>query len=160
MTAVSIASLALTLPLAAVLAAVAVLSAAVGLRARSDTLTRDGRLGVRTPASLASDEAFTVANRVAAPICLGSAAIAGVVAVLVLVLPLSIVAALIAFAVALAACLALLLTAGVLGDRAARHVPIPARRPASAGAGCGGCGCGGGGCAKLTRESRPVTDSA
>jgi hypothetical protein len=83
-----------------------------------------------------------------------------VLAVLLLVLPLSAAAALICFVVGLAAAFALLVTAGVLGDRAARHVPIPARQPAASGAGCGGCGCGGGGCSKLTRNSPTAADPA
>jgi hypothetical protein len=160
MTIVPTASLALTLPLAAVLLLIAVPAGTMGLRGRSGTMTRDGRLGVRTPASTASDEAFGVANRVAAPVALGAAAIAAVLAVLILVLPLSTVAVVGCFVVALAATFALLMTAGVLGDRAARHVPIPARKPASAGAGCGGCGCDGGGCSKLTRNSTPAAGSA
>ena len=154
------ASLALTLPLAAILLVIAVPAVAMGLRGRSGTLTRDGRLGVRTPASTASDAAFAVANRVAAPITLGAAAIAATLAVLILLLPLSTVAVVSCFVVALAVAFVLLMTAGVLGDRAARHVPIPARMPASAGAGCGGCGCAGGGCSKLTRNSTPAADSA
>ena len=150
------ASLALTLPLAAVLLVVAVPAGSMGLRGRSDSLTRDGRMGVRTPASMASDEAFGVANRVAAPLALGAAAIAALLAVLILVLPLSTVSVVVSFVVALVGAAALLVTAGRLGDRAARHVPIPARRPVAGGGGCGGCGCGGGGCSKLTRNSAPA----
>lgn len=156
----STASLALTIPLAALLLLLAGLSGTVGLRGRGGALTRDGRMGVRTPASMASDESFAVANRVAAPVALGAAAIALVVAVLIVALPLSSVGALILFVVALAAVFALLLAAGTLGDRAARHVPVPARRPAAGGAGCGGCGCGGGGCSKLTRTAEPVCEPA
>jgi hypothetical protein len=147
------ASLALIVPLAVALAALSVLAAVTGLRARAGVLTRDGRLGVRSPASLASDEAFAVANRVAAPLALGAAAISGVAAVLIAVLPWSSAAVLIAFALASVSSLVLLVLAAVLGDRAARHVPLPARRPADGGAGCGGCGCGGGGCAKLSRDA-------
>lgn len=154
------ASLALTLPLAAVLLLVAGLAGSMGLRSRAGSLTRDGRMGVRTPASLASDEAFGVANRVAAPAALGAAAVAALLAVLILVLPMSTAAAVMSFVVALAAVFALLVTAGVLGDRAARHVPIPARKPDTGGAGCGGCGCGGGGCSRLTRNSTPAADPA
>lgn len=156
----STASLALTIPLAAVLLSLAALSGTVGLRGRSGSLSRDGRMGVRTPASMASDEAFGVANRVAAPVALGAAAVAALVAVLILVLPLSWVGVLVLCLVALAAVFGLLLMAGVLGDRAARHVPIPARKPAAEGAGCGGCGCGGGGCSKLTRNAEPAAGSA
>ena len=154
------ASLALTIPLAAVLLLLAALSGAVGLRGRAGSLSREGRMGVRTPASMASDDAFAVANRVAAPIALGAAVIAAVVAVLLFVLPLSTVGVVVVFVVTLAADFGLLVAAGALGDRAARHVPLPARRPASAGAGCGGCGCGDGGCSKLTRNAEPATGSA
>ena len=154
------ASLALTVPVAVVLLLLAALSGVVGVRGRAGALTRDGRMGVRTPASMASDEAFGVANRVAAPVALGAAAIAGLLAVVILVLPLSTVAVVVAVVVALTVTFALLVYAGVLGDRAARHVPIPARKPVSGGAGCGGCGCGGGGCSKLTRSSEPATGSA
>jgi len=157
---VSTASLALTIPLAVVLLLLAGLSGTVGLRGRAGALSRDGRMGVRTPASMASDEAFGVANRVAAPVALGAAAIAALLAVLILVLPVSSAGALILFVVALAVVFTLLLLAGALGDRAARHVPIPARRPAADGAGCGGCGCGGGGCSKLTRNTEPAAGSA
>lgn len=154
------ASLALTAPLAAVLLLLAALCGVIGLRGRAGTLTRDGRTGVRTPASMASDEAFRVANRVAAPVTLGAAAIAAVLALLILVLTLSTVMVVIAFVAGIAAAFALLVTAGVLGDRAARHVPIPARKPESGGAGCGGCGCGGGGCSKLTKNSQSATGTA
>lgn len=154
------ASLALTVPLAVVLLVVAALAATMGVRGRASTLRREGRLGVRTSASLASDDAFGVANRVAAPPALGAAAVAAVPAMLILVLPLTAAAAVIVFVVGLAAAFALLVVAGVLGDRAARHVPIPARQPATGGAGCGGCGCGGGGCSKLTRSGEPAAGSA
>jgi hypothetical protein len=150
----------LTIPLAVVLLLLAALSGTVGVRGRTGALSRDGRMGVRTPASMAGDEAFGVANRVAAPVAIGAAAIAAVLAVLILVLPVSSVGALILFVVALTVVFALLLVAGALGDRAARHVPIPARKPAATGAGCGGCGCGGGGCSKLTRTAEPAADSA
>lgn len=92
-----------------------------------------------------------MANRVAAPVAAGAAVVAGVLAVLVLVLPLQTAGTVMVWVVGLVGSMALLVIAGVLGDRAARQVPIPARRPAASGAGCGGCGCGGGGCAGLTR---------
>jgi hypothetical protein len=102
---------------------------------------------------MASDEAFAMANRVAAPIAAGSAAVAGVVAVLIIALQMPTATTIVVWVVGLAGSMALLLAAGVLGDRAARQVPIPARAPASAGAaGCTGCACGSGGCAGLTRN--------
>ena len=83
------APLALTIPLAR---AVRRAGGGVGGDGRggfAGSLTRQGRLGVHTPAAMASDEAFAMANRVAAPVSAGAAAVAAVVAVLVVVLPLS-----------------------------------------------------------------------
>jgi len=108
---------------------------------------------VHSPAAMASDEAFTLANRVAAPVAGGAAVVAVVSAVLMLFLPLPAGASLVVGLVGLAGSVVLLLVAGVLGDRAARQVPIPARKPSSAGgAGCAGCACGGGGCAGISRS--------
>ena len=102
---------------------------------------------------MASDDAFALANRVAAPVSAGAAAVAAVIAVLVLVLPVSTAGTLTVFVIGLAGSMGLLVAAGVLGDRAARQVPIPARKPGSAGgAGCSGCACGGGGCAGISRN--------
>lgn len=134
----------------------AVLAAASAVMAKggfTGSLTRKNRLGVHTPAAMASDEAFALANRVAAPVAGGAAVIAGVLAVLVLALPLSGATALVMAVVGLAGTMALLVVAGVLGDRAARQVPIPAAKPGStAGGGCSGCACGGGGCSGITRN--------
>jgi hypothetical protein len=102
---------------------------------------------------MASDDAFQLANRVAAPVSAGAAAVAAVMAVLMLALPLATGGTLTIFLIGLAGSMGLLVAAGVLGDRAARQVPIPARKPGSAaGAGCSGCACGGGGCAGITRN--------
>jgi hypothetical protein len=151
---VSDAPLALTIPLALLLAVLAVAAALMARRGTAGTLQRSGRLGVHTPAALASDDAFSLANRVAAPISAGAAAVAAVVAVLVLFLPLSTAGTITVFVVGLAGSMTLLVAAGVLGDRAARQVPIPARKPGSpGGAGCSGCACGGGGCAGITRNN-------
>jgi hypothetical protein len=80
--------------------------------------------------------------------------VAGVLAVAVVALPLSTPTALVMAVVGLAGTMALLVVAGVLGDRAARQVPIPAAKPGSTagGGGCSGCACGSGGCAGLTRN--------
>ena len=133
-----------------------VLGAAAAVLARggfAGSLTRKNRMGVHSPAAMASDEAFTLANRVAAPVAGGAAVVAVVSAVLMLFLPLPAVANLVVGLVGLAGSVVLLLVAGVLGDRAARQVPIPARKPSSAGgAGCAGCACGGGGCAGISRS--------
>ena len=147
------APLALTIPLALLLAVLAAAAAVMAKRGSAGTLQRTDRLGVHTPAAIASDDAFGLANRVAAPVAAGAAAVAAVIAVLVVVLPVSTAGTLTVFVIGLAGSMGLLVAAGVLGDRAARQVPIPARRPGSAGgAGCSGCACGGGGCAGISRN--------
>jgi hypothetical protein len=158
---VSDAPLALTIPLAVLLAALAVSSAVMAKGGFSGSLSRSGRLGVHTPAAMASDEAFALANRVAAPIAAGAAVVAGVVAVLVLALPLGIGSVVVVGLLGLAGSMTLLLVAGTLGDRGARQVPIPARKPTpAAGGGCGGCACGGGGCAGITRTDPAAAGQA
>jgi hypothetical protein len=150
----SSAPLALTVPLAAVLLIIAALATVTAVRGRSGTLRREGRLGIHSPAAMASDQAFQLANRVATPVVAGTAVVAAVVAVLVLVLGLGTGATLLIGLLGLVGSVGLLLVAGAMGERAARTVPVPARRPAASGS-CGGCGCGEGGCAaKLS--GRPV----
>lgn len=151
---VSAAPLGLTIPLAAVLLVLALAAALMAKGGFTGSLRRTGRLGVHTPPAMASDEAFALANRVAAPVAAGAAVVAGVLAVLVIALQLPTATTLVVWIVGLAGSMALLVVAGVLGDRAARQVPIPARAPASGGgAGCSGCACGGGGCAGITRNN-------
>jgi len=150
---VSEAPLWLTVPFALVLVALGAAAAVMARGGFAGSLTRKNRMGVHSPAAMASDEAFTLANRVAAPVAGGAAVVAVVSAVLMLFLPLPAVASLVVGLVGLAGSVVLLLVAGVLGDRAARQVPIPARKPSSAGgAGCAGCDCGGGGCAGISRS--------
>jgi hypothetical protein len=142
----------LTIPLAALLAVLAVAAAVMAKRGAAGALRRAGRLGVHSPPAIASEDAFALANRVAAPVAAGASIVAGVLALLVLVLPLPTAGTVSIWLLGLVGSMVLLVLAGVLGDRAARQVPIPARRPGSAaGAGCSGCACGGGGCAGLTR---------
>ena len=143
----------LTVPFALVLVALGAAAAVMARGGFAGSLTRKNRMGVHSPAAMASDEAFMLANRVAAPVAGGAAVVAAVSAVLMLFLPLPAVASLVVGLVGLAGSVVLLLVAGVLGDRAARQVPIPARKPSSAGgAGCAGCDCGGGGCAGISRS--------
>jgi hypothetical protein len=150
---VSEAPLWLTVPFALVLVALGAAAAVMARGGFAGSLTRKNRMGVHSPAAMASDEAFMLANRVAAPVAGGAAVVAAVSAVLMLFLPLPAVANLVVGLVGLAGSVVLLLVAGVLGDRAARQVPIPARKPSSAGgAGCAGCACGGGGCAGISRS--------
>ena len=149
----SAAPLALTIPLAVLLAVLATASALMAKGGFAGTLSRKGRLGVHSPAAMASDEAFALANKVAAPIALGAAVVAAVLAVLVLVLSPSTAMALVFAVIGLVGSLVLLVVAGALGDRAARQVPIPASKPAAGGGGgCSGCACGGGGCSGITRS--------
>jgi hypothetical protein len=153
----SAAPLALILTLASVLAAIAVLSGAVAVRGRAGTLHRDGRLGVHSPAASASDQAFALANRVAAPVVGGAAVVAAGTAVLLPLLDLGVGGTLLIAVLGLVGSVVLLLAAGSMGERAARTVPIPARRPAGGGA-CAGCGCGQGGCA-VKLAAGPVADA-
>jgi hypothetical protein len=153
----SSAPLVLTVPLAAVLLLIALLATITAVRGWSGTLRRDGRLGIHSAAAMGSDQAFRVANRVATPVVAGTAVVSAVVAVLLLVLGLGTGATVLIGLLGLVASVGLLLAAGAMGERAARSVPIPARRPAG-GDSCGGCGCGEGGCAaKLAR--RPVAET-
>ncbi len=135
-----------------------VLAVMAGLAARggwAGTLRRDGKLGIHSPAATASDHAFSVANRVAAPVLAGAVVVAVVFAVLVVVLPVPTILTVVIAVIGLVAAAALVIAAGVLGEKAARTMPVPARRP-QAGAGCDGCACGGGGCSGLTRNAVPV----
>jgi len=144
---VSNAPAAFTLPVSALLLILAALALVTARRGWAGTLRRDGRLGIHSPAAVSSDEAFVLANKVAAPVVGGAATIGLALAVLLPVLPV----------LALAAVPGLLLAAGAIGETAARTIPVPARRPAATpGAGCGGCGCGSGGCAGLTRNAIPA----
>jgi hypothetical protein len=148
---------ALAAPLAAILFAICFSAALTVIRDRTGKLDRAGRLGVRSQASLASDAAFTLANRVSRPLVAGAAAATGICGLVVVLVPTLLEAsrwhapALVVFAVGLVGGIALLVAAGRLGDRAARTVPLPARRPG--GAACSGCACGGGGCSVLQRTT-------
>jgi hypothetical protein len=158
---VSAAPLYVVVPLAVILAVLATAAAVMAVRGNRGALVRTGRLGVHTPAAMASDKAFTVANEVAAPVAGGAAAVAGVLAVLVVVLPVAAGMTAIIGLVGIVGAMALLVAAGVLGDRAARLVPVPARRPGSGATGsCSGCACGGGGCAGISRTDPAAAGSA
>ena len=143
---------AFAIPVAVLLLLLAGLCLVTARRGWSGTLARSGRLGVHTAAASESDEAFLMANRVAAPVVGGAAVIALVLAVLVVVLPFPAVATIVLGVGAFVAVFVLLIAAGVLGEQAARTVPVPARRP-QPNAACSGCACGGGGCAGLTRST-------
>lgn len=140
------APLALALPLALVLLMLAVPAGVAGLRGRAGGLDRRGRLGLHTPAAQYSDEAFVLANRVASPLLIGAAAVGALCAVLALALPVGAAGAIVIAALGLVGLLGQLGAATRLGERAARTVPLPARKPEGSSC-CGGCDCGDGACA-------------
>ncbi|MEO7126974.1 MAG: SdpI family protein [Nakamurella sp.] len=133
------ASLVLTIPLAALLLALAFPAGITASRGWSRRLKRRGRLGLHTPAALASDDAFDVANRVSAPLVAGAAIVGAVCATLVIVLPLGILGAIMVAILGFFGVLGQLFAGATVGERAARTVPLPARKPESGGC-CGGCG--------------------
>ena len=143
---------AFAVPVAALLVLLAGLSLVTARRGWSGTLARTGRLGLHSAAASESDEAFRMANRVAAPVVGGAGVVGIVLAVLVVILPVPTVATIVLGVLAIAAVLVLLVVGGALGEQAARTVPVPARRPQPTAA-CSGCVCGGGGCAGLTRSA-------
>ena len=138
------------------------LAVMAGLAARggwTGSLRREGKLGIHSPAATASDAAFAVANKVAAPVLAGAAALAVVFAVLVLVLQIPTVLTVVIGVIGLVAAAVLVTAAGVLGEKAARTMPVPARRPQPSAA-CDGCACGGAGCSGLTRKAVPIDAAA
>lgn len=146
--------LALTLPLVLVLLLLAVGAAYHARAGQAGSLRRGGRWGVRTAAASRSDAAFALANRVAAPVLAGAAVVGLLGAVLLVAVSIPVAASLVIAAIALVGLVALSVIGTTLGERAARTLPVPARRPGNAGgASCGGCGCGSGGCAGLTRTA-------
>ncbi|WP_253864572.1 SdpI family protein [Prauserella halophila] len=114
---------------------------ALGLR---EKLPRDRGAGVRTRATLRSDEAFRVANRVAGLPTVVAGAVGVLAGVAGFVMP-NVWGTVIAVVIGLVGMFALVAGGGALGHRAALTVPEPAPEPA----GCGGCACGGGGCGAL-----------
>lgn len=106
-----------------------------GLRGR---LPRNRWAGVRTAATMRSDETFTVANQVAGAPLLASGAVAVVVGLLTAVMPTT-ASLLIVLIVGLAGTLALALVGGALGHRAAAAIPEPAASSCESGSGCAGC---------------------
>jgi hypothetical protein len=127
------APLALTLPIAVLLALPAVAAGVAAIGGWTGRLRRGGRLGVHTLAASASDRGFALANRVAAPVVAGAAAVGALTALIVLLLPVDVVTAVVVGVLGLAGLLVLLYAAAALGERAARTVPLPARRPGTAG---------------------------
>ncbi len=131
------------MPLAPLVAGLPLL--AIGFLGLTERLPRNRFGGVRTPATLRSDEAFRVGNKVAGLPTL----VAGLVGVLGAAVGFTLSgtgAVLTVSAIALVGLVAITLGGGVLGHRAAAAVPEP--KPELP-AGCAGCQCGG--CGVLTR---------
>ncbi|GLY67508.1 SdpI family protein [Amycolatopsis taiwanensis] len=114
-----------------------------GMLGWRERLPRSRGAGVRTAATMRSDEAFRVANKVAGL----PTVVAGLVGVLAgvagLFMP-AVAGPIIASLIGLAGMFVLVAGGGLLGHRAAEAVPAPAQVPAA----CAGCACGG--CAVLT----------
>jgi hypothetical protein len=103
-----------------------------------ERLPRDRGAGVRTAATLRSDEAFRLGNRVAALPTMAGGAVAVLAAIAASVMPTS-GGLIIATLVGLVGMIALVAVGGMLGHRAALTVAEQAAVPA----GCSGCACGG-----------------
>lgn len=112
-----------------------------GLRAK---LPRNRHLGVRTPASMRSAEAFELANRAAAPGILAGGAVAMLAGIALPALASGLSVALV-IVLGLLGAFALMTIGGLTGNRAAEAVPAPT--PVTGG--CGGCA--GGCCSALSQ---------
>lgn len=113
-----------------------------------ERLPRERGAGVRTSATLRSDEAFRVANKVASVPTMAAGVVGVLAAAAGLAMP-SALGTIIAAVVGLVGIFVLVAGGGLLGHRAATAVPAP-----SAPSGCGGCGCGGGGCSALVEGAQ------
>ena len=108
----------------------------VGILGLRGSLRRNRYFGVRTPAALRSDEAFTLANRVAGLPTL----VAGAVGVLGSVTSMALSDSIIPLAVGIVGMFAIVLAGAVTGHKAAEALPEPEPELP---AGCAGCACGG-----------------
>jgi len=120
---------------------------AVGFLGFTERLPRNRFGGVRTRATMRSDEAFRVGNKVAGlpTMVAGAVGVLGGVAGLTLH---TTSGGLMVVLIATIGLFAITLSAGVLGHRAATAVPEPAPELP---AGCAGCRCGAGGCGVLSK---------
>ncbi|MFF0240996.1 SdpI family protein [Rhodococcus sp. D-6] len=120
---------------AVLLFVLALVVGAVGVAALTGKLPRNRWAGVRTPDALRDDEAFALANKVAAPSMLGSAVLLALGGVASLTLPT--VAGIIAVVVTV---MAALITAGAGGSVAARvAAATKPEETAGCGTSCGAC---------------------
>ena len=105
----------------------------IGWRGLRGQLPPNRYVGVRTPATLRSEEAFELGNRAAAPAMLAGGAIAVLAGVSEPLLGTMFSAVLVAV-LGIAGAFALMVIGGVFGDRAAEALPEPV-----AAGGCTGC---------------------
>jgi len=113
-----------------------------GLLGWRERLPRARGAGVRTVATLRSDEAFRVANKVAGLPTIFAGLVGVLAGIAGLFMP-GVVGPIIASVLGLLGTFALVAGGGLLGHRAASAVPAPVA------AGCSGCACGG--CGALTK---------
>jgi hypothetical protein len=113
-----------------------------------EKLPRDRGAGVRTAATMRSDEAFRVGNKIAGLPTLAGGVIGVIGGVAGLLMP-GTGGLIVATVVGLIGLFALLVGGAVLGNKAASAVPEPSNIPA----GCTGCACGAGGCGVLTKAT-------
>jgi uncharacterized membrane protein len=124
---------------AAALVVVGAVLLVVGVLGWRGALRRNRFVGVRTAATMGSEDAFRVGNRVAGPAVCGAGTVAVLGGVAGWAAP-SATAGWTVFGIAAVGTLALLVAGGVVGSAAA------ARQAHTEPAACAGCACGGGGC--------------
>lgn len=128
-----------------VLAGLAVLI--TGWRGLRGTLPPNRFIGVRTSATMSSDEAYRLGNRAAGPATMAGGAVALVVGACLPAVP-GLVSGIVLLVVGIVGTVFLMGVGGVIGHRAAEAVPA---EPAA-----GGCaGCAGGCCSALGRSETP-----
>lgn len=105
----------------------------------SGKLRREGGKGIRTEATMYSDEAFAVGNKVAGIPTMAAGVVGVVGGAAAFAMP-SAGGTVVAATLGVVGLLVLLAAGGILGNRAAGAVPVS--EPETAG-GCSGCACGG-----------------
>ncbi|MDT4997023.1 MAG: hypothetical protein QOD45_1091 [Pseudonocardiales bacterium] len=112
-----------------------VVVAVLGARA---TLRRNRWVGVRTPATMASETQFVAGNRAAA-VPVGAAGVVALVGGAVLLAGTGAALDWVVLAVSLLGVVGLSVVGGLVGDRAAALTPAPAPFTATCGGACAGC---------------------
>jgi hypothetical protein len=135
--------------------------AVVGMLGWRRRLPRNRFAGVRTVNTLRDDETFAVGNQIGAPLSMAAGAVAVLGGLAVLATPSTAVRLTLIVPAALGA-LVLTLVGGVLGDRAAKLVPVPTLGGCSGV--CTGCslvdGCGSGGAGGSGESDAPSAANA